>query len=357
VNFSTINYAPLMFQKPAEVTAYGELALAEKMLCLPTFRFRPWANSKSLDAALSKLIEISADAPMACMLDASWERGRGERVAFEEFETIRNDETGELFFEYIRRADNLFPIVPLTDAALRNVVFDPNHRLNDHGFGFVVDIADLGKQNLLRSAMSAINHNNYFCIIDCNWSADPTLQAIAAANLANSLFAINERCTLFVSGSSFPDSFSKLGASASLAVREIELFDIVVRTVAQRFNDSTVRYSDWATTRRPSNERSGRGAPRIDLPNGRLVEVFRDTDSEENVDCYANLANTAWGNFPWVSPPQCWGHYCLDLTRLAVTGGIYNARKNTAARVNIHLHKMIAQSATGFVTSDEPFTL
>lgn len=357
MNFSSMNYAPLMFQKPAEVTAYRELAFNEKTKCLPIFRFRPWTTSKSLQSALDTLVAASGGAPMACMLDEYWERGTAERIAFEEFEELRNDLTGELFFEYLRESENLFPIIPLVSEALDNVVFDPTHRLNAHGFGFVVDIADTTKQNSLRRALNAIDHNNYFVVIDCDWSMDPTLQAIAAANLASSFFEINERCTLFVSGSSFPNSFSKLGDKATLKVQEIDLFDIVRRTIAQRFNDAIVRYSDWGTTRRPTNERSGRGAPRIDLPNGPSIQVFRDDKSDGSVESYSALAEIAWEDFPWGSPPQCWGHYCLDLTRTGGAGGIYNAQKNTATRINIHLSKMISQSVAGFVSGDEPFTL
>lgn len=350
-------YGPLLSMKPAELTAYSELTGPEKERMLPVFRFRPWLSSNSLDAALTKLEKATTGHLAAAVLDTSWAATSATREASAQFRMLVDDSTGRSFAEFMRPLENILPCLRPQLSQLQYLQSTEAEWLVERGFGIVVNLNDLSRHQDLLDFVSTIEHSNFFVLIDCEWSRDPVLFATMAVNLVRNLLAANDGLNLFLSASSFPESFSDIHGQDYVPIKELELFELVSADVRRTYNNVSLRYSDWATTRKSNSGGGGAPPPRIDVPIGNRISIHRDAESGNKTAGFSELAREAFRFNPWPSPPLCWGHNCLNLTLAGAQGGVYNLQKNTAVRANIHMHNMIARLLGGPIALDEPFTL
>jgi Beta protein len=357
INLAQTLYAPLLGLKPAELTAYSELAGPEKIRMLPIFRFRPWLSSKSLSSAIDRLVSATDSFPAATIIDTSWTGTNRTREATIEFAGLLNDLSRESFVQLFRQIPHILPCLSPKQEEL-SFLSSPNAGwLVERGFGIVLRLKDTAQHGNLLEFVTTTDHSNYFVLVDCGWSRDPTLSAVSAINLIRNLLDANNGLNLFVSSSSFPDSFGGINGQSDVPLLEIDLFDQISSVIRSRYNNATLKYSDWATTRPPNNGGGGAAPPRIDLPLLRQISVHRDAPRGTIPTDYTDLAQAAFRRNPWSNPPQCWGHNCLNLSALGAQGGVDNLQKNTASRANIHMHNTILRLAGGPVALDEPFTL
>jgi hypothetical protein len=354
VDLARRSYAPLMWQKPAELIAVEKLSAVERELLLPVFRFRPWLTSLTLKKSIDRLQIAVSGSLCGCVIDEIWQPGDLERPATTEFKALRDNPSRRKFFDFVLEHENLVPCFYPKKEVFDEIIKDAE--VTDRGFGIIVEIENFAQVGGLIDGIRRIDHNNYFIVIDCAWSKNPVGFLGASEALTKSILEVNEAAVVFISGSSFPESFAHLGESAKSEVKEIELFEKVRANIQKLYNRSDIRYSDWATTRKPQKG-GGIGKPRIDLPRGRFVEIRR-TETLIGYDAYTKLAKDLFDEFPWSETPKSWGHNCLEKTRIGAAGGISDAAKNTAARVNIHLHETISRLNDGMpMGAEEPFDL
>ena len=361
VQFAEIAYAPLLFQRPSEVRAIAELSNAERQALLPVFRVRPWMSSKQLEKSLATLRKAMDGLPFACDIDAWWSGTGKERESTAAFREMREDVTGLLWYEFIRTYEEAIPCIKL-DTSIDNILSEIRcDWMIERGFGIVVTEKNREHIHKLPTILAAINHSNFFVIVDGGWSRDPLLNMANTTAIVSTVLDERDTTALFISSSSFPDQFGEIGINDTINLKELDFFDEVRAFVAQAYNRSTVRYSDWATTRPPpSIPIPARWVPRIDIPERQQIRIFRsriDTEAAEDVrDTCIRLARVAVADQSWPSPPPSWGHYLVDLTASESEFGIYSPQRNTATRINMHLHQRLSALVQRGVTfGEEPF--
>lgn len=346
VQFAEIQYAPTLIQRPSEIRAISKLTKQQKRILLPVFRFRPWFNSRQLERSIEVLIDCMDGFPLACDLDDWWPLNEKKSPAAIRFSRMREDVTGSLWYEFVRPFEEVIPCIRLTADADEIVERIAEDWLIERGFGFLLNPSNHQHNSKALRALETIEHNNFFVVVDAGWSKDVLESTMIVQKLAEQIFRINPRAALFISSSSFPDSFGDFGLGDKTPLLEFELFEHVRRYIAERFNESIVKYSDWATTRPPSSG-GGTWIPRIDIPDDSAVTVYRSRENDENgekkSEAFVRIAKLIRRDPSWPKPPPSWGHYEVDLTAAGSEFGMRVPAHNTAARINMHMHHVLSR--------------
>lgn len=338
---------PTLLLRQQELKGVSKLTSAEKDLLFPLFRIRPWPGKQPLVRSIEKIVECLGDRPFCCDLDDYYETESVDRLAVQEFIALKADETTETWYSFVQPYEKAIPTIRLTPAADDIVRIVNRPWIAERGFGVVLSTKNELHHHKLDQVLRSIAHNNFFVIVDAGWSKDPLQQAAWATRLALRVFEVSPVISLFVSSSSFPAAFGEMGLDGKPGeVRMVEyaLHNEVGRQVALRFNESKVGYADWATTRPPSTGGGAPWIPRLDIPQSESIRVYRERtgENEANAIVCTRLAQKVTKIREWPSPPPSWGHYSVDLTASGAESGIYSAAMNTAARINMHLHRALA---------------
>lgn len=361
VQFAEIPYAPIFFQRTQEMRAIAELSSGEKGSMFPIFRVRPWLNSKYLEKSIETLQKAMGGLPFACDVDEWWQSSGKERDATLHFQELRADQSGRTWYEFVRQFDEAVPCLRLGGPIEEILETITTPWLVERGFGIVLTEKNIQYAHKIPRILSAINHSNFFVLVDSGWSREPLTNLAATNSAVSNILNARDTTALFVSCSTFPKQFSQFGIGDSVALDEITFFNSIRSFAQQNFNRANVGYSDWATTRPPSDIKGGGGwIPRIDVPRVRDVVIYRsridESLGEDVKDACIRLARSVVADPNWPSPPPSWGHYLVDVTAAESDFGVYSAQRNTATRINMHLFNRLSE-LTGHGTDgyEEPF--
>lgn len=361
MRFAELRYIPTLLLRQQELRAVLKLTSAEKEQLFPLFRLRPWAGKKPFSRSIEKVIESLGDRPFACDLDDYYSLdGAKDRLSVQEFRAIADDPSTNKWYDLVKPFEKAIPSLRLTPSAADIVRIVNRTWIAERGFGVVLSTTNQAHHFKLEEILRGIPHSNFFVVVDAGWSKDPLAQAAWATSLALRVFDMNPLISLFVSSSSFPDAFGEMGTDGKIGqvlMNEFALHSEVARQVALKFNESQVRYADWATTRPPGAGGGGIWIPRIDVPQHKLIQIFRDRPkpTETIATTCTRLAGVATKTAEWPSPPPSWGHYSVDLTASGAESGIYHQSTNTAARINMYLHQALATPALTPASLEEKF--
>ena len=357
VQFATLKYMPVLIFRRAEVKAVDKLYGPQKDLLFPLFRIRPWGR-KDLDKTFEKARAIMGHRNFACDFDDYYNPDSSTSNAAAQYKKLTKAKDLNPWYNKLLAYDEIVPCIRL-DPDLSQIVASANRPdIVERGFGLVIRLDQSQLILKLLEVLDQIAHNNFFVMIDSGWSRDVLGQASAASALAASIINKKPETTVFLSSTSFPKSFSKVGVNSTVPLPEFNLVDSVNAQLAQTTNLGAVKYSDWATTRPPGGAGGGDWIPRIDVPEIDKVRMYRDRikATESSAQTCQRLAAFAVSNSNWPSPPPSWGHYSIDLTASGGEHGIYSAQANSATRINIHLHNVLSAGEAGPpATGEEPF--
>ena len=344
VQFARLEYLPTFIFRWSEIIGIENLSEEEKQLLFPLFRIRPWANSKSLANSFDRINQAMSGNPFACDVDDWYDKERSNTGAAQELRNILQDPSYSQWYEFVRQFDNAIPCLRL-DTEIENIEDALRQEwLEARGFGIVLNEYNL---RYLRNALAClpnIHHNNFFVAVDMGWSRDPLQQAQQATSICVDLLRAKPDVTIFLSSSSFPVSFDNFGFGEAVNCAEYALYDEVRRQLQAVNNEYFVKYADWGTTRPPSDGGGG-WIPRIDLPRGRNIRLYRRriADDETKDEVCSAIAAEVTASDEWVTPPPSWGHYQIETTAAGGQQGIYHARKNSATRINMYLHQKLSE--------------
>lgn len=361
MQFAEVSYSPLLFQRAQELRAIAELSTVEKSTIFPTFRVRPWMNSKLLDNSLNALRKAMDGAPFACDMDDWWTPKGKERDATKLFQELRSDTTGTLWYEFVREYKEAIPCIRLQadlDSTLEAIHTD---WMMERGFGIVITERNFRHFSKVPDILNQISHSNFYVLVDAGWALDPLQNVANTATIVSRILDAKDTTTIFISCSSFPESFTAYGINSAVELKEVSFFDAVKSEVLRNYNRATIGYSDWATTRLPSNANVPmRWVPRIDVPEADVIRIYRsrvdDGLGDDTREVCVQLAKMAVQSPDWKSPPPSWGHYQIDLTAAESEYGVYSPQRNTASRINMHISNRLAELVgdTG-AFGEEPF--
>lgn len=346
-----ISYVPLIHARPAELRAFGELPDAAKNRILPIVLCRPWLNSKSLERLWERLAEALGARQFALELDRSRLRPADGRQAYEEFGRLFDPQgTYSNYYDLVERIPFAVPVLR-SEQGRYIELGEQLRRADELGRGAFMHLRHDEQpeiQPLLDDVFNGV-HENIVFVINCGWSPDLLGRAAWAISLVREIANRNDDHEIVIIGSSFPNSFTDVGARKFLPIRERVVFDEVKRNQ----NRAHLCYGDWASTRPPSDPAPMRNTERIDLPLSDRWLSFRKVGEESS---YGDVARRAVKDPEWPSDLALWGTYMIESTANGLPGSINTAAAAAAARINVHMHRQtFYDDPAALGDRDEPY--
>ena len=350
-------YAPLLLARAAELRAVSQLSKSQKDYMLPVFRLRPRPNSRSPEKILEVVEEAMDGSRFACDIDEWWtptENGSGSNVGFREFKQANDPRS---WYDFIESFESAIPCVRTSFGTSSIIEAAGRQAFQERGFGIVISPMRASHLEDIVSALPAIDTTNAFFVVDMSWSTDILQSAAAAVARCRIILTRKPNSVVYISGTSFPYSFSNFVGHKHISILEKQLFDQVREQIIEEFPEASIYYSDWATTR-PPQAGGGGWNPRIDVPSWDIVDSYRADMSNfaSNRQACIHLAEIVTSEENWPNDTPSWGHYMIELTADHSDFGIYTGNAATAARVNMHLNNHCPDDNDGNgVMADEDF--
>ncbi len=349
-----IVYCPILHTRQAEIKALIQLPLVSKQKIFPLIVARPWPNAKGMVRTWEKVAEAFGAYNFALDLDTSrYDQGTG-KAASDEFRLLFNPANGfSNYYDAIAALPRAVPVLRLNGGSIPEIDKQATH----------VDLMDRGVVCRLQympgvpvgMVVREIIHRfpDLTIFVDTGWSPDLLMREAWASQIIQQITDEKPETEIVVTGSSFPDTFSDIGARGIRDLKERTLFANLMR----RHNAATLVYGDWGSTRPTPEPSVMRITPRIDLPTRANWIFFRQDKSLATPESYADIAKRTMDDANWPRSLAIWGTYTIECTAQDVPGGIRSPAAAAAARVNIHLHQQAFYSADDVVSdSDEPYT-
>lgn len=342
-------YCPRILARRAEIKALFQLPASSKDMILPMIAAAPWPNAKHLIRTWEKISEALGPRRYALDIDTTYVGSGSPRPAAAEFAALRDPADG--YASYYRQLEELPNAIPVfrmvEDAQAIRRQLEHVERLDRRLFVRIC----FGGPHFALSTLAEIKASgiDFVLFVDAEWERELLLREAWAQRVIEQITDVAEHVEVVVCGSSFPDSFADIRARKELAAEERRLFGNMTR----RFNQVRITYGDWASTRPRQPPTPMNIVPRIDIALPQSWISFRQSE-EEN---YADIARRVVADSTWLQQPKIWGINTIEWTAEELPGAIKNPEANTAARVNIHLHRQAQFNAPAIVNdADEPFT-
>lgn len=331
----TAAYCPVLFTRVAEIKALGNLPSAAKNRLFPILLCRPWPNAKELKRTFEKIEEALEGRRFALDLDPSrYQVGTG-RAASEQFDELFNDDDGYAsYYSAVSDVAGAVPVVRVAGGTVRHVSRQIAHLIELERGGIL--IFRYGSVNNPLATLDRFQNcldDNFLVVLDGGWSADLLSREAWFSPIIQHLTDLRPETEVVVCGSSFPNTFAKIGTRGVAPVDERYLYDTLVR----RHNAANLIYGDWGSTRPPGDPVPMINVPRIDLPSNReWTSIRADRDDGET---YVEVAERALADPNWPSELELWGTYMIECTAEDLPVAIRSPGTAAAARINIHLYR------------------
>ena len=318
-------------------------------MILPLLEIQPIPNANRLERTLFRIDEAFNDRNFVCDLNHYALQRPSPKTAFSEFQSLFNPQGGfASYYEFLSETPFALPVV--------------RSRSDEHDLAAeAARIESLGRRpfvHLRADSSTDLNfvrrgYHEFFpeaiYWLDAGWGMSLDDEAMRISNTLRALTEFDVNAEIVVTSSTFPDSFTNIGARGECPIVEQTIF----RNVRASTNAERVYYGDWASTRPPSSEeRSGPTPPRIDLPISDRWVMFRAIDTEG----YQEVAARAVSDGAWPDDLSIWGTHAIEATAIEAPGGISGQLAAAAARINIHMHVQANRGDLAFSDDeDEPF--
>jgi hypothetical protein len=360
--FEAATYSPLLHTRQSEVRGLRELPDSTKDLLFPVFVLRPWPRAKSIEMAFEKILEAMGGRPFGLDLESDFPTADQSKPAEVEFDELRSpDICFSAYFEKVAQIEGAVPVLRLTDdiECLKRQI-DRMAEISRGGFVRIRQ-SDLHFVPTVLEAIADIPANDFSIFIDAEWRQDVLLQSNWVLIAAQTFFDQEPERAIIICGSSFPNSFDKMGLSKEFAINERLLFDII------RMNlNAKLIYGDWASTRPPSYDNQiKRTVPRIDIAQSSHWPVFRsqkiireddDGDDYNDRETYKEVVDRLISSPYWDDVPEIWGRYALLCTSEDLSTSIKSPQTAAAVGVNLHMHVQAHYSTPQLLNAtDDPY--
>lgn len=343
-------YVPMLHARLAEMRALRELPNPTKNKIFPVIKGRPWLNAKSLDRLWEVISEAFPNRAFALDLDRTRFVPSRDTPAYDEFcRLFTPDEAYAQYYDAVEAVEYAVPVLRYhsSEEIQLEAQLDHVERI-DRGFVVRVDTRTPGPLKAIVDGCAAREVENVVYVLDSGWGRDLLTQAATCVRLAETVLGVDEDAEIVIGGSSFPNSFTKLGERFYVAMLERPLF----REVRRKINLGNLYYGDWGSTRPPSDPVPMRNIPRIDMPVGANWLSWR-SDGEED---YEALAERAVSDPDWTGALGIWGEYMIESTAEGLLPSIRSPAMAAAVRVNMHMHLHANLESPGdLAVPDEPF--
>ena len=331
-------YVPTLAVRPSEMNGLEFLPGATKDRMMPCFLLAPWANSATLDRAITRIERAFPNRPYFLDIDRDYVVSNLESQPQQELAQLMDSSNNfENWVAFVGRHERVRPCIQTrgqTEDEIRSQIeaFQQQGRpycmriVRDRFPDNVIDIVE---------AFAAGGAADFAIILEGGWTRDPVGIAIWFDGvIAESLQAIDASVPVVVSCTSIPKMFTTFGGDEPTAVTfsNRELFVQIARSS----NRTRVIYGDWGSTRpREQPSFASRPLDRVDYPTEGAWYVARNKESEWD---FRDAALAIVHSPAWDGNLGIWGEEMIENSTINEELGIDTFQKNVAARVNIHLH-------------------
>lgn len=316
--------------------AVAQLDDTSKNQLTPIFCLRPWATAKALSRSIEKIEEVYPNRQYFLDIDPFYGK-EAKRPAQHDYYDLIESKDSQSWVEFFDDYPNAFPCLQVNSAdtvSIENQVYGFTQREKF----FLVRLDNGHGQNFSEviNAVCRVDHANFGFVLDAGWSRDLLSRSNWVDGLIKQIVDLRgDDVPIVITGSSFPDSFSRYSLGEAVDVAERRLF----LQLQSANNRARLIYGDWASSRSPS-ESGGGGVipPRIDLATEETWEIFR---SGENAPKFSDLAQKVMDSSSYPSGLAIWATYMIESTALDDPNGITSLRKATAVRINMHLYRQL----------------
>jgi hypothetical protein len=325
----SINYAPILKTKIAELNAYRNLSDEAKTLSFPIFLARPWPNATHLELTKTRVLEAVDGHPFAFGLDSERQHHFNVRPAQQEFQELFVQTGGyRNYYDFVCSMPQAVPV--LMPSATSDNLLRQLGNADTANRGLIVHFTRESFVPVLNLAATVppLPHDTVF-VVDAGWSRNYELLELWATSTLTRILSAVPNAEIVIASSSFPESFGDIVGNETVLAHEYRLF----RAMRQHFNQANMTFGDWGSTRKSQEGGGGKIPARIDVPHGRGWEVFRaDVDLGEDYD---DVAGAVVVHASFSATPECYGKEMIRNT--PGEGGITGPARATESRINIHL--------------------
>jgi hypothetical protein len=360
-------YSPTLYARNSELKALQQLPGDVKDLMFPLIVARPWPNANHLSTLWEKIQSSIGGRNFALDLDVSRYKYDSNKPAQSEFDLLFDDSDG--FSNYYELCQSISKSIPVLRTKVINksqLVFQKKH-IDSIGRGVFVNINyddNIKDLDFFISTISNVFKEDICYVINLGWSRDLISREIWASNIIRLIEMYNPVSgvasnlisdfpfDIVITGSSFPDIFSKYGNESIIEMKERVIFD----NLSKKHNRIPIIYGDWGSTRPPVEPKPMKNRPRIDFPIDSNWITYRGEKTVTKFENYRDIANRLVASQNWSKVPQIWGAYMIKWTAEGQDGAIRSPATAAAVRINIHLYRQAClNNNNAIIDGDEPY--
>lgn len=339
-NFAQLPYIPLLNLRPAEMQALEELPKRDKDLLMPFIPLGPWTTAQEFSSSLFRIKEAYGERPLFVTI-AEPDIKAPSRPVHSTIAALRDSSNGyKAWCDFIESVNNFVPAIQLENIFELDLQIS---RLYGLERGIIVTFDDRRFQGIdqiskIISEKSSGGIDVCFLLDFGSRCVDAIGVAATAATYSRIILQNAPHSTIAISASSFPDSF--------VGCQSQEIFERTLFNIASESLGRTIIYSDRGSTR-VERQTGGAGSvpPRVDYASAQSWNFFRFESYPASVEgrnsAYCTLARQAMADPSWDSGLRIWGTQMIERTAIGDTSAITSPKRNTAARINIHLHRQL----------------
>lgn len=338
-----ITYCPIMYSKNAELNALSNVREELREGMFPILSLRPLPHAHHLSHTIDRIRE-SHRGRFGLDLDFSrYGRANSLQDATEFSALFLHNDGFERYYKLVESIPEAVPVLVRYDGDCQ-FLDSQIDRAFEVGRGLIVRI-ERERFYGAHEVIERVIERGIDCtfIIDAGWSRDVLLAQPWTHSLVAFISDVDPDAEIVISSSSFPNSFSHMGAKGLSTIDDRELF----RRLRQSTNANLI-YGDWGSTRRSNEATFMRAVPRIDLAHPGEWLSYRRVGSENFEDIACRLVNDEG----FAGTADCWGKSLISQVADGNPDALKGSARATAARINMHLTAQASNQA-GITLPDE----
>lgn len=333
------NYVPTLAIRASEMNGLEFLPGLTKDRMTPCFLLAPWANSNTLERAITRIERAFPHRKYILDLDRNYSVTNDQSVAQQQFVDLLNPENSygrwSVFVAAHERVIPCIQTLGLAEAEIREQIAVMQALGRTYCMRIPVNSIPENLDEVV-AAFAAGGTSDFIILLEGGWTNDPlTLAATFSGLLQGALSPINAAVPVVCSCTSIPKMFTDYNSDEPV---EVEFTNRqLIDQINQRTNRDRVIYGDWGSTRpRELGGFASRPLDRIDYPTPQAWYIARNRDDEWD---FRDAALAVTNSGVWDGNLGIWGEEMIQNTTINEELGVDTPQKNVAARVNIHLHR------------------
>ncbi len=361
-----INYVPTLGIRPCEMNALEYLPGVTKKNFKPCTLLAPWVNSKSLKNSITRFEKSYPKEPYFLDIDRVYSpkkitrRKQNEINSLLKYPDKYKEWINEVYYsenintsiqkemqnflepvdgykkwiDFIKDYPNVHPCIQY-QWQNTNQIQQQISTIKALGRPYClrIDIQNIPK-NINDIIAAFVSETDYTIILEGGWVRDPlTLMAKFSGLISNQLNTLKQNIPIVISCTSFPEGFTTISGIQPTPFENREMVEQL-----RNYSSNKIIYGDWGGARPRNNNSGGSGElipARIDYPTKEAWYIARNKEAGWN---YQMAAEKIMKDNNWHGNLGIWGEEMIERTAQKQSLGINTPRKNTASRINIHLH-------------------